>query len=337
MLAPDPERQVQFLVNVRRLLSDGSFVATYKFALLLSLAELAVEGVDETTESVSVSTRDLAEKFIGFYWRQVLPWVHGPSRSAGRLHQATGSAAAILNLVAAAHERYSGSLFRCRADKPQWKGLVGDVARIIGIMPLWKLQTIGRQKLDFLYPNTGTGNVIRLHGEAVYCLNRFRELIEDMTQAAWGAVRAAPAAEPNAHRGGAGPAGVPVRVRQDGARPGAEPAPRARRQPLLLLRFRHSGGAGGGPLRAVGALPARPGTQLRAGRRTLQRGEGRSPGGVRPPEPVGRAQCAARPEGGVREPNGPARRQGDTPGGVMGLRAGRAGEGHGLGAGEATG
>ena len=185
MLAPDPERQVQFLVNVRRLLSDGSFVATYKFALLLSLAELAVEGVDETTESVSVSTRDLAEKFIGFYWRQVLPWVHGPSRSAGRLHQATGSAAAILNLVAAAHERYSGSLFRCRADKPQWKGLVGDVARIIGIMPLWKLQTIGRQKLDFLYPNTGTGNVIRLHGEAVYCLNRFRELIEDMTQAAW--------------------------------------------------------------------------------------------------------------------------------------------------------
>ena len=28
MHPPDPERQVQFVLNVRRLLSDGSFVAT---------------------------------------------------------------------------------------------------------------------------------------------------------------------------------------------------------------------------------------------------------------------------------------------------------------------
>jgi hypothetical protein len=185
MESPDPERQVQFLVDVRRLLSDGSFVATYKFALLLSLAELAVEGVDESTESLSVGTRDLAEKFIGFYWRQVLPWVHAPSGVTGRLHQATGSSAAILNLVGAAHERYSGSLFRCRADKEKWKRLVGEVARVIAVMPLWKLQTIGRQRLDFLYPNTGKGNVIHLRPEAVYCLNRFRDLIGDMTETAW--------------------------------------------------------------------------------------------------------------------------------------------------------
>ena len=185
MRPPDPEQQIQFLVNVRRLLSDGSFVATYKFALLLSLAELAVEGVDESTESLSLGARDVAEKFIGFYWRQVLPWVHGPLGVTGRLHQATSESAAILNLVAAAHQRYSGSLFRCRADKGDWRRLVGDVARIIDVMPLWKLQTIGREKLEFLYPNTGRGNVIHLHGEAIYCLTRFRELIVDMTESAW--------------------------------------------------------------------------------------------------------------------------------------------------------
>jgi hypothetical protein len=39
MPTPDPERQVQFLFNVQRLISDGSFVATYKFALLLALAD----------------------------------------------------------------------------------------------------------------------------------------------------------------------------------------------------------------------------------------------------------------------------------------------------------
>lgn len=67
MSAPDPERQVRFLFDVQRLLSDGSFVATYKFALLLSLADLAVERGDDTTESLSLDTRDLAERFVSLY------------------------------------------------------------------------------------------------------------------------------------------------------------------------------------------------------------------------------------------------------------------------------
>jgi hypothetical protein len=29
-------------------------------------------------------------------------------------------------------------------------------------MPLWKLQTVGREQLDFLYENTATGKTIEL-------------------------------------------------------------------------------------------------------------------------------------------------------------------------------
>jgi hypothetical protein len=185
MPVPDPERQVQFLFDVQRLLTEGSFVATYKFALLLSLADLAVERGDDTTESLSLDTRDLAEKFVGLYWRQVLPWVHRMAGAGGRLHQATGSAVAILDRVQAAHTRYEGSLARLRRSERAWDRLLRDIARIIEVMPLWKLQTAGRQRLDFLYPNTGTGDRIRLHGEAVYCLRRFRGLIGDMAETAW--------------------------------------------------------------------------------------------------------------------------------------------------------
>jgi hypothetical protein len=39
---PAPEEQVQFLRNVQRLLAEGLFVASYKFALLHALADLAV-------------------------------------------------------------------------------------------------------------------------------------------------------------------------------------------------------------------------------------------------------------------------------------------------------
>jgi hypothetical protein len=185
MPAPDPERQVQFLFNVQRLISDGSFVATYKFALLLALADLAVERGDDTTESLPLDTRDLAEKFVDLYWRQVLPWVPGRGGAPGRLAQATGQGAAVLSRIAAAHEQFQGSLPRLRREKSVWGRLLRGIGKTIEIMPLWKLQTVGPDKLSFLYPNVGKGERIRLHGEAVYCLRRFRDLIGDMAETAW--------------------------------------------------------------------------------------------------------------------------------------------------------
>jgi hypothetical protein len=193
MSTPEPERQVQFLFNIQRLLSDGSFVATYKHALLLSLADLAVERGDDTTDELALDTWDLAEKFVTLYWRQVLPWVGAGSTASGRLHQATGSGAAIVNRVAAAHVRFQGSLARLRRDRSAWDRLLKAVARTVQVMPLWKLQTVGRDRLDFLYPNVGKGSRLRLRGDAVYCLRRFRDLIGDMCETAWARfVRALP-------------------------------------------------------------------------------------------------------------------------------------------------
>jgi hypothetical protein len=38
---PTPEEQVQFLRSIQRLLAEGSLVASYKFALIHALADLA--------------------------------------------------------------------------------------------------------------------------------------------------------------------------------------------------------------------------------------------------------------------------------------------------------
>jgi hypothetical protein len=38
-----PDDQVRFLANLQRMLDEGLFVASYKFALLFSLADLLVE------------------------------------------------------------------------------------------------------------------------------------------------------------------------------------------------------------------------------------------------------------------------------------------------------
>jgi len=63
--------------------------------------------------------------------------------------------------------------------------LLREVGTTIAVMPLWRLQTVGGRRLDFLYPNRGRGRKIILRGEAVYCFRRFRDLIGDLTEAAW--------------------------------------------------------------------------------------------------------------------------------------------------------
>ena len=44
---PSAEAQVRFLRDLQRILDEGSFVATYKFALIHALADLAVERGDD--------------------------------------------------------------------------------------------------------------------------------------------------------------------------------------------------------------------------------------------------------------------------------------------------
>ena len=83
------DEQLQFLVNLQRLLDEGQFVASYKFALLLALADLAIEQGDESGGPLQLSTEAIAGKFIQYYWRQAVPY---PSSSDARVHSTVASA-----------------------------------------------------------------------------------------------------------------------------------------------------------------------------------------------------------------------------------------------------
>ena len=56
------------------LLDEGSFTATYKYAVLIGLLDLSLErGAEIGGASLTVTTRQLAEKVLGSYWPQVRP------------------------------------------------------------------------------------------------------------------------------------------------------------------------------------------------------------------------------------------------------------------------
>lgn len=186
MSPPTPEQQLNFLTNLQRLMAEGQFVATYKYALLLALADIAIEAGDDSGEPLTVPTKLIAEKFIQYYWRQVVPYVPKADPTAGEvLRQNTGRQAAVIRQVLEARQRYDGSLVAAQRDRAAWKSLVREVDQVVRQMPLWKLQTVGRSSFDFLYENRGKGTTIELRPGVAYCLRRFYDLIGDLVRGAW--------------------------------------------------------------------------------------------------------------------------------------------------------
>lgn len=61
---------VAFAERVLALLDQGTFVATYKYAVLLALMDLCPEGTQRDGAAPDcVTTRQLAEKVVELYWR----------------------------------------------------------------------------------------------------------------------------------------------------------------------------------------------------------------------------------------------------------------------------
>jgi hypothetical protein len=96
-----------------------------------------------------LSTFAIAEKFVEYYWRQATPYA-APKVSRA-LRQNTGQPAKVISLVEEARRQHGDSLASIMRNGRAWKRLVRQVERVVTVMPLWKLQTVGKEKLDFLY------------------------------------------------------------------------------------------------------------------------------------------------------------------------------------------
>jgi 5-methylcytosine-specific restriction endonuclease McrA len=184
---PSAEDQVRFLSNLQRLLAEGQFVATYKYALLLALADLAVEQGDDTDATLKIPTALIAEKFIHYYWRQTVPYVaRQAGRSASRiLRQNTGRQAEVVRRLDEIRSRVGQSLVGLKQDQRRWRSLVRAIEKVVVVMPLWKLQTVGRQPLEFLYGRSAEMGFVELKPGVAYCLRKFHDLVTDLVRGAW--------------------------------------------------------------------------------------------------------------------------------------------------------
>jgi hypothetical protein len=262
---PSATEQLAFLDHVQRLFEEGEFVATYKFALLLAVTALAVEHGRDSAEELDLPYAIIADKFLELYWAQAAPYTGGGH--AGVLVQNTGRQAATVTLLHDLRSRY-GTLPKARMSK-DWPAAIRKTIALLKEMPLWRLQVLRRQQVNFLYV-AGPGDSIRLLPGVMHNLRRFHGLLQQLCRHAWiNHVRANPQNIPIIGQAsdleqvlfGTDRASLAV------VRP--HPAGPSSRHLLLLPRptaqYRRSR-----PLYPLGTLSPRLGTKLRVGSSILQ-------------------------------------------------------------------
>lgn len=182
---PTAEMQLAFLTKLQRLFAEGDFTATYKFALLIALADLAVELGTDDGRDLTLNTREIGQRFIQLYWNHVTPYGIGRSGTQSEvLIQNAGTQAAVVSAIAEFRCRVPASSLRVAERHPSYSSLVSAVTRTVSAQPLTYLQNFGGKTDRFLYERTSAGK-IRLNAGVPYCLRRFQPLIQQLARSHW--------------------------------------------------------------------------------------------------------------------------------------------------------
>jgi 5-methylcytosine-specific restriction endonuclease McrA len=178
---PSEADQIRFLTNLQRILSEGQFTATYKFALLHSLADISVRRGDDSGDPLVVTTEEIAQHFVQLYWHQAKPF-----SGSELLRQNTGGRAAVISRIVEAQSVAPGPLSKVAHRRLHvWNSLIRKVEQTVRIMPLTKLQTVGKQSLDFLYSVAEDQRTITPRPGVVFCFRRFYGIARDLIRGGW--------------------------------------------------------------------------------------------------------------------------------------------------------
>ncbi len=177
---PSETRQLEFLSGVQRLLDEGQFTATYKFALLAALVDIDVERGRDDDEPLPVPLLAIAEKFVEYFWGHTRPY-----RGVEPLYQNKGRNIALLTLLAQAQEGGATTLAEVRKSTG-WPRLLEQAARQVESMPLFRLQTLrGGVKHRFLYEESLQEGAIVLLPGVGFCLRRFASFVRSLARSGW--------------------------------------------------------------------------------------------------------------------------------------------------------
>ena len=160
--APSDAFTLAFLDKVERILAMGRFTSTYKFALLIALANLAVEQGDDSGDALELDLDDVARHFLALYWSMARPY----PAAAAVLKQSRDSAkpSTMITLLRDAAHDSASSYIRLRVHGSTRDRLVRSTRSTLAKDVLYRLQNLGvgpdRERSDdrFLYDHPATAS-----------------------------------------------------------------------------------------------------------------------------------------------------------------------------------
>jgi len=173
-----PEFQLAFLNKIQRLFAEGDFSASYKYALLIAIADIAVESGRDDDQPLEISHRSLGAKFIDLYWQQSAPY-----RNDVLLIQNNGTQAAVISHIAHFRGQSHATTANAARSAVGYRSLLTKVTRIVVDKPVFHIQNLGGTRDQFLF-DSGADSITLLPGVA-YCLRRFQPLVQQLARSHW--------------------------------------------------------------------------------------------------------------------------------------------------------
>lgn len=179
------EQQLAFIAYIQRLLVEGDFVATYKYALLHALADICIEHPlqDESSECV-IMLDELVDKFLGLYWHHAVPFSAGQQGADALLRQNTGNQSKVISLLYDCQTQGIRNIRQLKGSE-RWPEIYRATLNTLKEGPLWRLQILSKQDECFLYPHQKGKKFIRLNSGIAHCFRRFYDLVVYLARNAW--------------------------------------------------------------------------------------------------------------------------------------------------------
>jgi 5-methylcytosine-specific restriction endonuclease McrA len=179
-------KQIDFIAYIQRLLVEGEFNATYKYALLHALADICIESplMNDPNHQLQIPLSTIVEKFIAIYWQHAMPFNTTEQNKNGLLQQNSGKQAKIITELNRCHNLNIKNINKLK-QSDDWSAIYKDTLRVIKEGPLWRLQLLAKKEECFLYAHKKGVPYIMLNQGIAYCFRRFYELVTQISRNAW--------------------------------------------------------------------------------------------------------------------------------------------------------
>lgn len=180
------KHQIDFISYLQRLLQEGDFSSTYKFAFLHALADICIEKDVPSNGQLRISFDEIVDKLILLYWQHAKPFFPETEQQlhGGILLQNSGKQAKIIADIIELQNNGARNLSQAKSS-PFWPQIHRNTMRTLKEGPLWRLQILSKQEECYLFPHIKNRPYIELNAGIADCFRLFHDLVVQFSRQGW--------------------------------------------------------------------------------------------------------------------------------------------------------